>query len=167
MTGVASPNRAGGADGETDQHAQREVGWAVAQRYGAAGRREKGRILDELTATTGWLANTRYGRCRLLRRAAQADCSRVWRRDGAATDRQRRKYAGARDALINVLLQIVCEICGVDFGLKTDQIVVTHRRNEMLMIWKCRQNFGWWKRNMVKVPLRFHRSWADTSVSAR
>jgi hypothetical protein len=34
--------------------ARREVVWAVAERYGAAGRREKGRILDELTATTGW-----------------------------------------------------------------------------------------------------------------
>jgi IS30 family transposase len=30
------------------------VVWAVAERYGATGRREKGRILDELTATTGW-----------------------------------------------------------------------------------------------------------------
>src|SRR4249919_3911006 len=48
------------------------------------------------------------------------------------------------------LLQIACEICGVDFALKTDKIVVTHRRNEVFMIWKCRQNFGWWKRNMVK-----------------
>jgi hypothetical protein len=34
--------------------ARREVMQAVAERYGAAGRREKGRILDELTATTGW-----------------------------------------------------------------------------------------------------------------
>jgi hypothetical protein len=34
--------------------ARREVVWAVAERHGAAGRRQKGRILDELTATTGW-----------------------------------------------------------------------------------------------------------------
>ena len=34
--------------------ARREVLTAVAYRYRAAGRREKGRILDELTATTGW-----------------------------------------------------------------------------------------------------------------
>src|SRR6185369_11341586 len=34
--------------------ARREVVWAVAERYAAAGRREKGRILDELTAVTGW-----------------------------------------------------------------------------------------------------------------
>ena len=34
--------------------ARREVVWAVAERYGVAGRREKGRILDELCATMGW-----------------------------------------------------------------------------------------------------------------
>jgi hypothetical protein len=34
--------------------ARREVVWVVAERYGSARRREKGRILDELTATTGW-----------------------------------------------------------------------------------------------------------------
>ena len=34
--------------------ARREVVWAVGERYGSARRREKGRILDELTATTGW-----------------------------------------------------------------------------------------------------------------
>src|SRR4029079_19824088 len=34
--------------------ARREVVWAVAERYGSARRREKGRILDERTAATGW-----------------------------------------------------------------------------------------------------------------
>lgn len=34
--------------------ARREVTAAVAERYRAAGRREKGRILDELCATTSW-----------------------------------------------------------------------------------------------------------------
>src|SRR5580692_11723740 len=34
--------------------ARREVVSAVAQRYGSAKRAEKGRILDELCATTGW-----------------------------------------------------------------------------------------------------------------
>jgi hypothetical protein len=53
MTGVASPNQVGGANGEWDQHG-REVLAAVTRCYRAAGRVEKGRILDELTATTGW-----------------------------------------------------------------------------------------------------------------
>ena len=39
---------------EISMGARREVVWAVAERYGAAGRREKGRILDELCATMGW-----------------------------------------------------------------------------------------------------------------
>ena len=34
--------------------ARREVLAVVAERYRSAGRAEKGRILDELTATTGW-----------------------------------------------------------------------------------------------------------------
>jgi hypothetical protein len=34
--------------------ARREVLAVVAERYRSAGRREKGCILDELTATTGW-----------------------------------------------------------------------------------------------------------------
>lgn len=34
--------------------ARREVTAAVAERYRSAGRREKGRILDELCASTGW-----------------------------------------------------------------------------------------------------------------
>ena len=34
--------------------ARREVLAAVAERYRTAGRGQKGRILDELTATTGW-----------------------------------------------------------------------------------------------------------------
>jgi hypothetical protein len=54
VTGVASPNGRG-ADGETDQHGRAARGvWAVAERYRAAGGHEKGRSLDELTATTGW-----------------------------------------------------------------------------------------------------------------
>ena len=44
--------------------ARREVLAAVAYRYRAAGRRERGRILDELTATTGGIANMLCGRCR-------------------------------------------------------------------------------------------------------
>ena len=40
--------------GTISMGARREVLAAVAERYRAAGRREKGRILDELCATTGW-----------------------------------------------------------------------------------------------------------------
>jgi hypothetical protein len=40
--------------GRISMGARREVMTAVAERYRSAGRAEKGRILDELTATAGW-----------------------------------------------------------------------------------------------------------------
>jgi hypothetical protein len=40
--------------GNISMGARREVVSAVVERYRSAGRREKGRILDELTAVTGW-----------------------------------------------------------------------------------------------------------------
>src|SRR5438105_14244378 len=40
--------------GKISMRARREVASAVAERYQAAGRSEKGRILDELCAITGW-----------------------------------------------------------------------------------------------------------------
>ena len=40
--------------GTISMGARREVLSAVAERYRSAGRAEKGRILDELCATTGW-----------------------------------------------------------------------------------------------------------------
>lgn len=88
-------------------------------------------------------------------------CEETGRRSHRPPAAQVRRCSRCTDQL---LLQIVCEICGVDFGLKTDQFVVTHRRSEMLRFGGAVRIS---KRNMVKVPLRFHRSWADTSVSAR
>jgi hypothetical protein len=38
------------------------------------------------------------------------------------------------------LPQIAREICGVDFGLKAYEVVMTHGRNEVFMIRKRRQN---------------------------
>jgi hypothetical protein len=40
--------------GTISMGARREVLSAVAERYGSAGRVEKGRILDALCRTTGW-----------------------------------------------------------------------------------------------------------------
>ena len=45
--------------GRISMGARREVLAAVAERYRRAGRREKGSILDELTATTGLASQTR------------------------------------------------------------------------------------------------------------
>lgn len=47
--------RIGVADSRTDQHGwRREITAAVVDRYRSAGRADKGRILDELCAVTGW-----------------------------------------------------------------------------------------------------------------
>ena len=97
--------------------ARREVVWAVAHRYGAAGRREKGRILDELTATTGWhrkhavralsaVAASRTGRLQ--------PCEETPRTVGGTAQPltgRRHKYAGARDALI-ALWDASDRVCG-------------------------------------------------------
>jgi hypothetical protein len=97
--------------------ARREVVWAVAERYGAAGRREKRRILDELTATTGW------HRKHAVRALSAVSVSRTGRlQSGEETPRtvngaahsptgRRRKYAGARDALI-ALWEASDRVCG-------------------------------------------------------
>ena len=92
--------------------ARREVLAAVARRYRAAGRVEKGRILDELTATTGW---HRKHAVRALSVAGR-DRPRPPLDEGAtgptepATSR-RRKYASVRDALI-ALWEASDRICG-------------------------------------------------------
>ena len=97
--------------------ARREVVWAVAQRYGAAGRREKGRILDELTATTGWhrkhavralsaVAASRTGRLQPCEETPRTVDGRAQPPIG-----RRRKYAGARDALI-ALWEASDRVCG-------------------------------------------------------
>jgi hypothetical protein len=97
--------------------ARREVLAAVAYRYRAAGRREKGRILDELTATTGWhrkhavralsqrvAARARSGSIDAAVASAVGD-------DDSLPRRRRGKYDGIRDALV-VLWEASDRVCG-------------------------------------------------------
>jgi hypothetical protein len=97
--------------------ARREVVWAVAERYGAAGRREKGRILDELAATTGWhrkhavralsaVAASRRGELQLCDETPRTVDDTAQLPPG-----RRRKYAGAREALI-ALWEASDRVCG-------------------------------------------------------
>jgi hypothetical protein len=80
--------------------ARREVTAAVAERYRAAGRREKGRILDELCATTGW---HRKHAVRALRTKAPLFPQ--------AKARERRYGAAITDALI-ALWEASDRVCG-------------------------------------------------------
>ena len=97
--------------------ARRELVRAVAERYGSARRREKGRILDELTATTGW---HRKHAVRALSAVAaswkgrQQSCEETPRTSDDTAQRptgRRRKYAGARNALI-ALWEASDRVCG-------------------------------------------------------
>jgi Integrase core domain len=103
--------------GQISMGARREVVWAVAKRYEAAGRREKGRILDELTAMTGW---HRKHAVRALSAAAASrtgrlpQCEETLRTidDTAQPPIGRgRKYSSVRDALI-ALWEASDRVCG-------------------------------------------------------
>ncbi len=96
--------------------ARREVLAAVAERYRTAGQRQKGRILDELTATTGW------HRKHALRALSGCIAKPAEDKPSSATEaanaskvtlqhRRRRKYGGLRDALI-VLWEASDRVCG-------------------------------------------------------
>jgi len=83
--------------------ARREVLSAVADRYRSAGRQEEGRILDELTATTRWhrkhAVRALSGCVGKTAAGEQASATEVGD-TSEATRGRRRKYHGARDALI-------------------------------------------------------------------
>jgi hypothetical protein len=88
--------------GKISMGARREVLAVVAERYRAAGRRDKGRILDELTSTTGW---HRKHAVRALRSSrARSGEERAARRRGG-------KYSAIRDAL-RALWEASDRICG-------------------------------------------------------
>ena len=88
MTWAASPNRVGGARaGRITMGARREVLGAVAERYRSASRAEKGRILDELCATTGW-------HCKHTVRALSARIAGRVANEGESRQRRRRGYDG-------------------------------------------------------------------------
>jgi hypothetical protein len=77
--------------------ARREVLAAVAKRYRTAGRVEKGHILDELTATTGW---HRKHAVRVLSAGGRTGLPLSEEATGATepASSRRRKYASVRDA---------------------------------------------------------------------
>ena len=87
--------------GNISMGARREVVSAVAERYRSARRREKGRILDELTAVTGW---HRKHAVRALRAKPPAQAAET-------VPRRRRYDAVIRDA-VTVLWEASDRVCG-------------------------------------------------------
>jgi hypothetical protein len=95
--------------------ARREVLAAVADRYRSAGRQEKGRILDELTATTGWhrkhAVRALSGCVGKTAAGEQASATEVNTSEATPKRNRRRKYDGVRDALV-ALWEASDRVCG-------------------------------------------------------
>jgi hypothetical protein len=95
--------------------ARREVLAAVADRYRSAGRQEKGRFLDELTATTGWhrkhAVRALSGCVGKTAAGEQASATEVNTSEATPKRNRRRKYDGVRDALV-ALWEASDRVCG-------------------------------------------------------
>ena len=99
--------------------ARREVVAAVAERYALAGRREKGRIGDALTAVTGW--HRKHAVRTLSANRSVRSQEAAARGDRPATDeahaaiapsgKRQRKHDAIRDGLI-ALWEASDRICG-------------------------------------------------------
>ena len=84
--------------------ARREVVSAVMERYRSAKRAEKGRILDELCATTGWHCKHAV---RVLRRRETVGPGEV-----EATRKRRRKYGATIKDTLTALWEASDRVCG-------------------------------------------------------
>jgi hypothetical protein len=89
--------------GKISMGARREVLAVVARRYRTAGRREKARILDELTATTGWHRKHAVRALAATARARPGEDERTHRRAG--------KYGAIRD-ILTALWEASDRVCG-------------------------------------------------------
>jgi hypothetical protein len=90
--------------GRISMGARREVLSAVAERYRSAKRAEKGRILDELCATTGW--HRKHAVRALGQRKTVAPGEFV-----AARERSRR-YGGTTKDVLTALWEASDRVCG-------------------------------------------------------
>src|SRR5215510_3681120 len=87
--------------GNISMGARREVVSAVAERYRSAGRGEKGHILDELTAVTGWHR----------KHAVRALCAKRPTQAAESVSRKQRYNAAIRDA-VAALWEASDRVCG-------------------------------------------------------
>ena len=109
--------------------ARREVVAAVAERYRSAGRAEKGRILDELCATTGW---HRKHAVRALRQHETVAPGEV----AAPRERRRRYDATIKDAL-TALWEASDRVCGKRLKVMIPTLLPALERHGRLKLGKA------------------------------
>src|SRR6202047_2976451 len=112
--------------GRISMGARREVVSAVAERYRPAKRAEKGRILDELCATTGW---HRKHAVRALRQPETVMLGEV----EASRERRRRYGATIKDAL-TALWEASDRVCGKRLKVMIPTLLPALERNGRLTL---------------------------------
>jgi len=115
--------------GKISMGARREVLAVVAERYRSAGRREKGRMLDELTATTGW------HRKHALRALSAMDARPP---EEKAAPRRGRKYDAIRDAL-TALWEASDRVCGKRLVVMIPTLLEALERHGRLQLSKSKR----------------------------
>src|SRR5215470_8296471 len=106
--------------------ARREVVSSVAERYRSAKRAEKGRILDELCATTGW--HRKHAVRALRQRKTVAPGGFV-----VARERSRRYGATSKDAL-TALWEASDRVCGKRLKVMIPTLLPALERNDRLKL---------------------------------
>jgi hypothetical protein len=164
--------------GNISMGARREVVSAVAERYRSAGRREKGRVLDELTAVTGW---HRKHAVRALRAKPPTQAA-------ATVPRKRRYNAAIRDA-VTALWEASDRVCGKRLEVMIPALLpalerhgrLTLSRNERALVLSAsaatidrmlvdvkvaaaggrRRRVGFYSAIRREVPIRTFNDWSD------
>jgi len=167
--------------GKISMGARREVVSAVAGRYWSAGRADKGRILNELCATTGW---HRKHAVRALRRHGSAEPT-----ESEAQPSRKRKYNAPIQDAVTALWEASDRVCGKRLKVMIPALLpalerhgrLTLSRNERALVLSVsaatidrmlvdvkvaavggrRRRVGFYSAIRREVPIRTFNDWSD------